>query len=527
MDEYCMYLRKSRADLEAEARGESETLARHKSILFSLSRKMKINISKIYQEVVSGETIASRPEMQQLLSDVEAGMWKGVFVVEVERLARGDTMDQGLVAQTFKYSNTKIITPMKVYDPNDEFDEEYFEFGLFMSRREYKTINRRLQRGRMQSVKEGKYLGNIPPYGYVRVRLEGQKGYTLEPNPEQADIVRLIYELYTKGELQDDGTYKRLGISLIVRKLNELKIPTAKGGDWVTSTIRGILSNPVYVGKIRWNSRPTRKKMIDGQLIKERPRAKEEDWTLVEGLHEAIIDENTFELAQEHLSENPAVPIPTRYKVANPLAGLIVCGKCGRRMNRRPHGDKYPDTLMCPVTSCDNVSSQLSLVEEKLLHTLRVWLESYKVEMNEIEKNNSNLESNVIKNSIEALDKGIDILEKQMDSLHDLLEQGIYTADKFLDRTKILNDKINAAKNDKAILEEKLEENFIKEEGQNIIIPKIERVLQIYHTIEDPGEKNELLKEVVEKATYIKNVSGRWHGSPDDFELYLQPKLPK
>lgn len=526
-DEYCMYLRKSRADLEAETRGEGETLARHKSLLFELSRKMKINITKIYQEVVSGETIASRPEMQQLLSDVEAGMWKGVLVVEVERLARGDTIDQGIVAQTFKYSNTKIITPMKTYDPNNEFDEEYFEFGLFMSRREYKTINRRLQRGRIESVKEGKYLGTKPPYGYIRKKLKDQKGYTLEINIEQADVVRLIFELYTKGELQEDGSYKRLGVSLIVRKLNELKVPTMKGGDWVTSTIRSILSNPVYIGKIRWNSRPTKKKMIGGQMVKERPRAKKKDWILVDGLHEAIIDDNTFKLAQEYLAENPAVPVPTRHVVKNPLASLVVCGKCGRRMNRRPHGDKYPDTLMCPVTSCDNVSSQLSLVEEKLLTILRVWLEDYKIEMKANEKQDNNLETNLIKKSIENLDNEINTLEKQIDGLHDLLEQSIYSVDKFLERSKIVNNKINTAKNDKIELEEKLKLDSIRKESKQIIIPKIEKVLQLYNKIENPAEKNELLKEVIEKVTYVKNVSGRWHGSPDDFELYMQPKLPK
>ena len=96
--------------------------------------------------------------VKELLSDVQEGRWKGVLVVEVERLARGDTIDQGTVAKSFKYSNTKIITPIKIYDPNNEFDEEYFEFGLFMSRREYKTINRRLQMGRISSVKEGKFV---------------------------------------------------------------------------------------------------------------------------------------------------------------------------------------------------------------------------------------------------------------------------------------------------------------------------------------------------------------------------------
>ena len=148
MDEYCLYLRKSRIDLEAEANGQGDTLARHRADLLKLARKRGLNITGCYEEVRSGESIAERPEMQRLLNDVEAGRWTGVLVMEVERLARGNTTDQGVVADTFKYSDTKIVTPNKVYDPGDEFDEEYFEFGLFMSRREYKTINRRLQRGR-------------------------------------------------------------------------------------------------------------------------------------------------------------------------------------------------------------------------------------------------------------------------------------------------------------------------------------------------------------------------------------------
>lgn len=72
-------------------------------------------------------------------------------------------MDQGLVVRTFKYSNTKIITPIKTYDLNKEFDEKFFEFGLFMSRKEYKISNRCLQKGRTDSIKEGKYVCNTRP----------------------------------------------------------------------------------------------------------------------------------------------------------------------------------------------------------------------------------------------------------------------------------------------------------------------------------------------------------------------------
>ena len=504
--------------MEAEARGEGETLARHEKILLELAKKMKLNVTQIHREIVSGETISSRPVMQQLLNEVEQGLWDGVLVVEVERLARGDTIDQGLVAQTFKYSGTKIITPMKVYDPNNEFDEEYFEFGLFMSRREYKTINRRLQRGRIESVKEGKYVGNIPPYGYIRKKLENDKGYTLEPHPEQADIVKMIFKWYTSG----------IGVSKIVRRLNEMKIPTAKGGDWVNPTIQGILRNPVYIGKIRWNSRPQVKKVVDGEIVKERPRADEKDWILVDGLHEPIIDKETFELAQKRLKENPTVPAPKHLGIKNPLAGLIVCGKCGRKMVRRPYNRKQPDTLMCPVTSCDNISSQLSLVENKLLKALEIWLNNYKLNVQHGSKTSKiGIEKEILDKAINNINKEIKTLKKQSERLYDLLEQGIYTTEIFLERSKNINSRIESAQKNKKELEKQLKELSIREQAKQEIIPKVEKVLKAYNKLKDPAQKNKLLKEVIEKAVYTKTVNGRWHNRPDDFELILYPKLPK
>ena len=159
MSSYAIYLRKSRADIEAEAKGEGETLARHHAQLMELARRRDLNVTRIYKEIVSGENIAARPQMQLLLADISENKYDGVIVMEIERLARGDTIDQGVVAQAFKSTDTKIITPTKTYDPANEFDEEYFEFSLFMSRREYKTIRRRMEAGLLASCKKGNYIG--------------------------------------------------------------------------------------------------------------------------------------------------------------------------------------------------------------------------------------------------------------------------------------------------------------------------------------------------------------------------------
>ena len=126
-------------------------------MLLDYCSRYDLSIEKIYKEVVSGESIAARPQMQKLLEDVQSGDYHGVVVVELERLSRGNPIDQAEVLEIFKKSQTKIYTLNKIYDfsVDDDLDEEFFEFGLFMSRREYKVIKRRLLRGRKQAQKEG------------------------------------------------------------------------------------------------------------------------------------------------------------------------------------------------------------------------------------------------------------------------------------------------------------------------------------------------------------------------------------
>lgn len=175
---YAMYLRKSRADDEL---GYENTLERHEEMLGELAQRHNIHVDEqnIYREIVSGESIEARPQMQRLLKAVEAGMYTAVLCIELERLSRGNGSDQSRILRSFQFSDTKIITLNKTYDlaSDDEFDEEFFEFGLFMSRREYKTIKRRLYRGRMQAQKEGYFIGSRTPLGYGK--LSDKRPYTL------------------------------------------------------------------------------------------------------------------------------------------------------------------------------------------------------------------------------------------------------------------------------------------------------------------------------------------------------------
>ncbi len=526
---YCIYLRKSRKDYEAEEHGEGETLSRHRKILLELAKKLSLNVIQIYEEIVSGETIASRPEMQKLLSEVEQGAWAGVLVMEVERLARGDTIDQGIVAQAFKQSGTKIITPVKTYDPNNEFDEEYFEFGLFMSRREYKTINRRLQRGREAAAKEGKYIASIAPYGYEKIKAPDGKGYTLKIVPEQAEVIKLIFSLYVNGMANKQGVVQRMGLQQIVRYLNEIGIPPIRYDYWQKSTVRDIIINPVYAGKVRWGWRKVKKKTIGGEIIRERPRNFGEDCIVAKGLHEAIISEEMFDRAQKYLSEFPPAPVGRRKEVRNPLAGLIICGKCGRSMVFRrgvPQRNKL-DYIVCHARACDNVSSPFKLVEERILATLKNWVEDYKISIkNQTEFNQ--VKNNGLKKMMEKINKEIETLKKQLNSTYDLLEQGVYTSEQFLERSRILTERIEENQNKCKELNEELKIVIAQGESRQNFIPKVIHLLDVYDSLPTAAQKNQMLKEVLEKAVYLKEKSGAFRGvSADDFSLTVYPRLPK
>ncbi len=522
LEKYCAYLRKSRADRDAELRGEEETLARHKRILTELSERMQKPISKYYSEVVSGDTIQDRPVMQELLSDIESGMWTGVFVMEVERLARGNTRDQGIVADTFKYSNTIIITPTKTYDPNNEFDEEYFEFGLFMSRREYQTIKRRLQRGRIASVQEGNFVGGSAPYGYKRIKLS--KGYTLEIIPEQAEIVKQIFEWYCNGEQQPDGSIHRLGADAIASKLDSLGVKPAVKDKWSKATIQDMLKNLTYTGKVFFGQYKDIKTSVNG-VIKTK-RVYDPDHIIAQGKHEPLISEEMFHRAAMIRKERKSCTVPASAKLQNPLSGLVFCQKCGAMMTRlAPNAKNKYSSLKCPNRYCDNVSSPLFLVEQQILQYLENWLKSYNVDKKIINFSPMSSEINLKLEMIQKLESNIDLLKKQLNRAYDLLEQNVYTIDVFRERQGNLKASIAAAESQ--LQENQKDLNHLREvkNVQDNFVPRVRNLLDTYHT-NSIELNNELLKAVIDHIVYEKterNTKGKLNNC--NFTLHIYPRI--
>jgi site-specific DNA recombinase len=432
----------------------------------------------------------------------------------VDRLGRGDMIDQGTILRAFKSSKTKIITPNKVYDLEDEWDEEYTEFEAFMARRELKMITKRMQRGRVQSVKDGNYIGTNPPYGYKINKTDRER--ILVPNPEQAPVVKMIYEWYTH-EIPE----KRMGSRKIANELNRLGYTSATGRSWTNSSVLNIIKNAVYAGRLQWKKREQKKSAEPGKIRDTRTRPQEE-WIDVEGKHEPLISMETYKKAQDILQRKYHVPYQLENGITNPLAGLIRCDMCGASMVQRPYTKQKPH-LICYSRSCSNKSSRFEYVENRMIEVLQQWLDNYKLEWDKRKKpeDKSDNEQNLKQTALKQLERELIEIENQKSRLHDFLERGIYDEQTYLDRSQNLAERMEKIR--KAILETEkiLAINSKREKAQKDIIPQVENALELYHQTHNPAARNNLLKSILEKATYRKEQ----HQREDDFTLILYPKL--
>ncbi len=512
---YVAYLRKSRADLEAEAHGEGETLARHRDALNRLADRMGICINAYYEEIVSGDTISARPKMQQLLREVESGVWEGVLVVEVERLARGDSIDQGVVARAFKYSETKIITPSKTFDPANEFDEEYFEFGLFMSRREYKTIRRRLSAGVQAARREGKFTGGTPPYGYRKTKLKKQKGGSLEIIPEQAELVRRIYRLFIE---------EQLNLTQICKKLNDEQLKTLGGWRWSQQAIRNMLTNPHYAGYTTSTKRPVKKAVSDGTIRVLRP--KEKDLTLYEGLHEPIIPRDIWNLVQKRMQTHVTPPVPRGKGQKNALRGLLVCTACGHKMQRGDFGKNANRhsyfTCLEGRHGCPTISNDYDETVSIVLNTLRGWLSKYDVSVSPVD---AKPELEQYRTMIAKLDAEMQVVKDRQSKAFELVETGIYSPDIYVQRKSELEAQEVALLQKKDHIKKMMSAINQREQLYKAFLPQVQHVLDTFDSAENANEQNILLSSVIDHIDYTK-TKRKTPNYPGNLTLTVYPLLP-
>lgn len=494
-----VYLRKSRME---EGMDTEEVLRRHREDLLSCAQRHGLYIEDWYPEVVSGESLYARPEMLRLLDDVEAGRYDAVLVMDLDRLSRGRMKDQGIILDAFKDSGTRIVTPEKVYDLSDEIDDELAEFKTFMSRREYKIINKRLRRGLQRSIQDGCYVANAP-YGYKRVTIDRRP--TLEIYEPEAKFVRLMFSLYADG----------YGCTAIAQQITAMGSRPHRSDAWNRNSVAKILRNPTYIGKVVWDQKSHIKKNVKGNPKHITIYNPPEKWTVTDGLHAPLVGQDLFDKVQSIMAGRyrPAYHDGT---VKSPLAGLVKCAVCGRNMQRiycrNARGEKEP-YLFCQQKGCC-AAAKYDLVESRIITFLSDTLEQLALAPPDQRPDLSTLED-----TLNAIVRESAAAARQKARLHELLELGEYDLATYRER-------MAAVKQKQADLERRQQDAHRRLEEAQAYDPairssQIRAVLDAYQSSDGP-RRNALLHSIIDVIYYRKPKKTK--PAAFDLDIHLNPR---
>jgi hypothetical protein len=506
---YLIYLRKSRQDDPRET--VEEVLKKHETILQEFAVREfggRIPEENIYREVVSGESIEDRAEVQKVLARIEDPNIKGVLVVDPQRLSRGDLEDCGRLISDFRYTHTKVVTPMMTYNLENKMERRFFQDELLRGSDYLDYIKEVLRRGREAAVRRGCFIMQNAPYGYNKIKIG--KDHTLEPN-DDADVVRMVFEWYVNEGI---SWYR------MAQRLEEMGIPAPKGGKWHPEVLSRMVRNQHYIGKVVCNSRPTVTVLENGERKTRRLKVPDEECIIAEGKHPAIIDQDLWDRAQEKVRNTPR--LRSDEKLSNVLAGLLRCSSCGYIMDRRPlpSGARY----FCPT---HNKRKQCfkTVKCDVVLDALRIALEE--AELPALKSKVENDEGNARKTQeriIARLKKQMQEYREQEDHQYELLETMKYTQELFDRRNAQLRAKM-----------EECEKQLYKAKS---VMPKsvdyAERVVALEAAISalhDPEasttEVNKVLKAIIERIEFTGSPSQGKYGprGSDEFKLEVFLKL--
>ncbi len=368
------------------------------------------------------------------------------------------------------------------------------------------TIAENVNMGMIARAREGKWNGGkVLGYDIVEIPSEGKKRKEtkLVINEKEAITVRRIFELYREGH----------GYKATVNRVNQEGHRSKKGNPFSTATIKEILKNPVYIGKIRYNLRQDwnekRRKNINPDPI------------LVDGEHGAIIDDATWEKVQIILKDRSKTHNRV-YDSELPLSGLLKCPVCGASMtiSRSTRKRKYGTKVVNEYYSCGNwknkgtaVCNSNSIRAEvadeavinKLIEIVNNELLLKKV-INNINKNKSSKLKPKL-DEINKVNKEIDKLKNKKNTSIELFEDGILTKNELSERVNKLNEEIECLK----FRLDEIQREVMIAEGQPIPFELVSQVMKkfgkVFKESSTRQQRKQLLNLLVSKVTIDKSRS--------------------
>ena len=496
LEECLMYLRKSRSDdpnLTVE-----EVLHNHEQELDEWCEKNlggKIDEKQRFKEVVSGEKISERPELQKILREIEKPNIKYIITNEPSRLSRGYLDEIGYLVKLLRYNKITVITPFKIYNLEDKYDRENFERELKQGNEYLEYFKFIQKRGKDIKISNGEYIGAVRPFGYDKISYkEGRRTIrTLAIREDEAEIVRMMFRWYA---------YEGVSIYGIAKRLNDMGIKNGNGNKWdANNGLKELLRSPLYIGKIRWGYQKNVTTVENQKLITR--KLKQKQCIVKEGLHDAIIDEETFQKALEERGKH--VPKKVSTQLVNPFASIVRCKACGKSLQLIR--DKHHIRLICPNTSdCTSAGLLLHELTDAVCKVLEQSIDDFTISVN-----NSN------EDVIAEHQKQIDLLKKKLQTLEQT-EIAQWEAQMNPDVSqrmpqhifKQLNEKVLKDKEDVKNTLEKMISSAPKKVDFEQKIYTFKNAIEYLKDDEvDVEIKNAYLKDIIEKITVYRDKAVR------------------
>ena len=365
-----LYERLSRDD---ELQGESNSISNQKQMLEDFARRNGLPNPTHFTDDGNSGTRFDRPGFLAMMEEVEAGRVEAIVIKDMSRLGR-DYLKVGQVMEVLRQRGVRLIA---INDGVDSLkgDDDFTPFRNIMNEFYARDTSRKIRSVFKSKGMSGKHLTGTVIYGY----LWDEKREHWLVDEEAAEVVRRIFSLTLEGygpyQIACKLSADRIEIPVVhLARFNEgvnRSKPVKDPYGWGSSTIVNILKKREYLGHtINFK---TRKHFKD----KKSHYVSEDEWTIFENTHEAIIDQQTFDLAQKIRSN--VRRYPNGWGEAAPLTGLLYCADCGGKMyvHRTNNGKrisqytcsnytKVPCGTLCPTQHRINESAVLTLVSDTL-----------------------------------------------------------------------------------------------------------------------------------------------------------------
>ena len=326
-----IYCRLSKDD---DQEGPSASIQNQREMLCRYCDEQGWRVTGIFQDDGWSGLNMDRPDFQRLLAEIEQGRYDVVLTKDLSRLGRNYLQTGQLIENFFPRHRVRYIALNDAVDTNVE--NEITPFRNILNEFYSRDVSKKVHSSYLTKAKSGKFTGCLAPFGYKK---DPQDRNHLLIDEDTAWIVRKIYEYAVNGKgpnhirrrLEDERIpcpawwNRQKGLRNHVTKF-EREDPENGRYIWDFTTIKEILSNPVYIGAIA--SQKVNYRFKVGWLGDKKP----EEWIIVEGMHEPIIDRETFDLVQEKVKSRKRPNAEGKFSL---FAGLLKCGQCGSTMRVR------------------------------------------------------------------------------------------------------------------------------------------------------------------------------------------------